>query len=239
MSEDEFPPVWVHPSHHRSPFLVLLVLLLLATVALLFLGVSEFAFEKIGFTRLEFAVLLLGTLIGSSVDIPLYKVKSLVPIVVVESVRAYGMTYRIPRRAMQVVSTTIAVNLGGGVIPILVSIYLLASHPVSWLPDALVGILVTSVLVHLIARRVDGVGIVTPALLPPLFAAVTAYILMPGQPAVLAYVCGTLGCLIGADLSNLGHADQSGAAMESIGGAGTFDGIFLTGIMAVVLAVLI
>jgi uncharacterized membrane protein len=64
-------------------------------------------------------------------------------------------------------------------------------------------------------------------------------LVMPSQPAVVAYVCGTVGCLIGADIPNLGHADESGAQMESIGGAGTFDETFLTGIMAVVLAALI
>ncbi len=239
MSEDEYPAVWVHRSHHRSPLLILLALLLTAAVVLLFLGVSEFAFERIGFTPLEFALILTATLLGSAVDIPLYSVKASVPMVVVQEVRAFWMTYRIPRRVVRMVSTTIAVNLGGGIIPVLVSIYLLATHPLSLLLAALVGTVITSVLIHLVARKIDGVGIVTPAFLPPLFAVVVAYVVMPGQPAVVAYICGTLGCLIGADLTNLRHADHSGAEMESIGGAGTFDGIFLTGIMAVVLAALI
>jgi uncharacterized membrane protein len=105
--------------------------------------------------------------------------------------------------------------------------------------DALAATLVTSILVHLVARRVPGVGIVTPALLPPSFAAVTSYLLVPGSPAIVAYVSGTLGTLIGADLTNLRHADHSAASMESIGGAGTFDGVFLTGIVAVILAALL
>lgn len=218
--------------------MVLLAVLLVGAVALLFLSVSEFAFARIGFSPLEFAIVLVATLIGSSVDIPLYKVRTLVPIVVVQHVRAFGVVYRVPRRAAAWASTVIAVNLGGGVIPVVVSLYLLATHE-SLIAYALIATFVTSVLVHLIARRVEGVGIVTPAFLPPLFAALAAYVLVPGQPAVVAYVCGTLGCLIGADLTNLRGADHSGAEMESIGGAGTFDGVFLTGIIAVILAAII
>ena len=53
---------------------------------------------------------------------------------------------------------------------------------------------------------------------------------------IIAYVSGTLGTLIGADLLNLHHIAELGAPMASIGGAGTFDGIFLTGIIAALLA---
>jgi uncharacterized membrane protein len=52
----------------------------------------------------------------------------------------------------------------------------------------------------------------------------------------LAYVAGSLGTLIGADLLNLGLIQGLGAPVASIGGAGTFDGIFITGILAVLLS---
>lgn len=45
--------------------------------------------------------------------------------------------------------------------------------------------------------------------------------------------------LIGADLLNLGAVRGLGAPVASIGGAGTFDGIFVTGILAVLLASLV
>ena len=45
-----------------------------------------------------------------------------------------------------------------------------------------------------------------------------------------------MGTLIGADLLNLDKISGLGAPVASIGGAGTFDGIFLIGIMAVLLA---
>jgi uncharacterized membrane protein len=54
--------------------------------------------------------------------------------------------------------------------------------------------------------------------------------------APLAYIAGSLGTLIGADLTNLDKVRGLGAPVAWIGGAGTFDGIFLTGILAVLLA---
>jgi uncharacterized membrane protein len=51
-----------------------------------------------------------------------------------------------------------------------------------------------------------------------------------------AYVAGSLGTLIAADLLNLGIIHALGALIASIGGAGRFDGIFMTGILAVLLA---
>ncbi len=239
MEGDELPPVWVHRQHHGRFLVAVLGMLLVGIVIFLLVEAGEFAFERIGFTPLEFAAILLFTFLGSSVDIPLYRVRSVVPMVEVQEVRVFWLTYRMPVRVFRQISTVVAVNLGGALIPVTVSIYLLATHLGSMLVYALAAVAVTSALIHLVARRVPGVGIVTPALVPPLFAAATAYLLVPSSPAVVAYVSGTLGALIGADLTNLRNADRSGATMESIGGAGTFDGVFLTGIVAVILAAFI
>ena len=56
------------------------------------------------------------------------------------------------------------------------------------------------------------------------------------QAAPPAYISGSLGTLIGADLLNLDKLQGLGAPVASIGGAGTFDGVFLTGIAAVLIA---
>ncbi len=237
MEDDDYiPPVWVHRHHHGWPLRILLGILLAVIVIFLLIEAGEFAFAKLGFTPLEFAIILILTFLGSTIDIPLYRVRSLVPMVQVQEVRVFWLTYHVPRRVLRQVTTTIALNFGGGLIPIAISAYLLSTHLGELTVLAVVGTAITSVLVHLVAKRVPGVGIVTPAFLPPLFAAVVALILAPGSPAIVAYVSGTLGALIGADLTNLRGADHSGAAMESIGGAGTFDGVFLTGLIAVILA---
>jgi uncharacterized membrane protein len=83
---------------------------------------------------------------------------------------------------------------------------------------------------------VPGVGIAVPVFLPAIIAALVSLLLSRKDAAPLAYISGSMGTLIGADLTNLDKVAGLGAPVASIGGAGTFDGIFLTGIVAVLLA---
>jgi len=219
---------------HKSIVFVFFGLLLSIVVVLLLVGVTEVAFRRIGFTRLEVVLILVGTFSGSSVNIPIHKVKSENRIVKLEEVRFFWITYRIPHFATEEVSTTVAVNLGGALIPTAVSLYLMHSHPQQLL-EILLGVVVTAGVVHIVARKVPGLGITTPAFVPPITAALVAYLLSPSAPNVVAYVAGTLGTLIGADLTNLHDVAGFGASVVSIGGAGTFDGVFLSGILAALL----
>ncbi len=114
------------------------------------------------------------------------------------------------------------------------SAYLIVHDRLGW--KALGAVAAVAVLVHVVARPVPGLGLAVPALLPGLFAVAAAALFHPAAVAGLAYVSGTLGTLMGADLANLGKVRRLGAPVASIGGAGTFDGIFLAGIIAVLLA---
>jgi len=213
----------------------ILTVILVATLIFLFLGITESAFAEIGFSRAEFAVLLIATLFGSFVNIPVTRISGDEPVVGYRDVRYFGFIYRIPVTARQRVSTLVTINVGGALIPIIVSAYLLLTHP-SFAVDILIGVIVTSICVHLMAKKVRGQGIETPALLPPIVAAIISFIVHPGTGiAVIAYVSGSMGALIGADLSNLRGITDLGAPVVSIGGAGTLDGVFLTGIIAVIL----
>jgi uncharacterized membrane protein len=89
---------------------------------------------------------------------------------------------------------------------------------------------------HHLAQPVRGVGITLPIFIPPIVAVVCSLLLSWRQAGPLAYVGGSMGTLIGADLMNLGRIQGLGAPVASIGGAGTFDGVFLVGIVAVLLA---
>jgi uncharacterized membrane protein len=219
---------------HQSVFFVFFAILLAAIIIILFIGVTEVAFQRIGFTRVQVVLILIGTFLGSSVNIPLHTIKSRVRLVEMEEVQFFWIRYRIPNIAVKEASTLVAVNLGGAVIPTIVSFYLLRSHA-EQLPYALLGVALTAVIVHLVARKVPGLGITTPAFVPPIAAALSAFLLAPNFPSVIAYVAGTLGTLIGADLTNLRDIPSLGAPVVSIGGAGTFDGVFLSGIIAVLL----
>ena len=78
-------------------------------------------------------------------------------------------------------------------------------------------------------------GIATPAFIPPISTAVAGLVLATAHPQTIAYVSGTLGTLIGADLLNLQKIPKLGASVARIDGAGTFDGVFLSGIIAVLI----
>jgi uncharacterized membrane protein len=149
-----------------------------------------------------------------------------------QMVTYFGFRFRVPVVTRQ--ETVVAVNLGGAIIPCLVATYLLAmtAHPLS----ALIGVGIIAAISKRLARPVPGLGIAMPAFIPPIAAALVALILAPDQGPMVAYISGTFGVLIGADLLNLKNLGQLRAPVVSIGGAGTFDGIFLTGIIAVLLA---
>jgi uncharacterized membrane protein len=120
------------------------------------------------------------------------------------------------------------------VIPVFLSIYLMAKNRLVW--QSLLGVAIVALFVYHLAEPLRGVGIAVPTYLPPLIAAGVGLLISRRYAPPLAYISGSLGTLIGADLLNLGTIQGLGAPVASIGGAGTFDGIFLTGILAVLLA---
>jgi len=83
---------------------------------------------------------------------------------------------------------------------------------------------------------VTGIGIVMPGVVSPIIAAGTALLLAPDAPAPVAFAIGVIGPLVGADLMHLKDIEANEIGVVSIGGAGTFDGIVLSGIVAAYLA---
>jgi uncharacterized membrane protein len=207
---------------------------LLALFLLVQLGLLRYAYGRLGLGPRAALLALVGSLLGSYLNIPVAQLPG-------ETVRAheviewFGARYELPIAA-DWPGTIIAVNVGGAVIPVILSIYLLTRHRM-WLLGAVATAIVAGV-VHLLARPVPGVGIAVPIFAPPLATAAVSIILSRDLAAPLAYVSGSLGTLIGADLLNLGWIRGLGTPIASIGGAGVFDGIFLTGIIAVLLSAL-
>ena len=214
------------------PFFLLLFLLFALLIILIEIGILQYAYEKMGIDRRHIFTLLFLSLLGSYVNIPVAELPA-------EYVRSgqvitfYGMRYVVPM-VSEWPRTIIAVNLGGAVIPVILSVYLLVKN--SLYARGFIAVAIVTFAVHLMAHPVSGVGIAEPTLAPPLVATAVALFLSRRYAAPLAYVAGSLGTLIGADLLNLGKIQGLGAPVASIGGAGTFDGIFVTGILAVLLA---
>lgn len=215
-----------------ASFIALLFLMLVALFLLISIDIIGHAFRKLGFPPEYSVMLLLLSLLGSYVNIPVKEVISKEPLVSSRMIDFYWFRHMLPPLVVER-RTVIAVNLGGAVIPVAVSAFLITMVN---LADVLIGVFVMTILIHMMARPVKGLGIAVPALIPPVFAAALALLISPQEAPAIAYISGTLGSLIGADLLNLKKIPKLGTAVASIGGAGTFDGIFLTGIISVLLA---
>jgi uncharacterized membrane protein len=145
----------------------------------------------------------------------------------------FGIPYVVPLVRTSP-ATILAINVGGAVIPTLLSLYLMIRNRLFDLSVA--GIAIVAVACYLLAKPEPGLGIAEPIFVPALVTALAAVTLSRRYAGPLAYICGSLGTLIGADLMNLGRIRGLGAPVASIGGAGTFDGIFVIGLLSVVYA---
>lgn len=193
----------------------------------------SFAFVKLGLSP-EFGLMILFlSLLGSAVNLPVARIKSTATKqVFTQSV--YKGLLRIPGQPFTY-ETQLFINLGGCLIPVTLSIYLFSNSTLSLLPT-LLGIAIISSISYNFSRPISGLGIGMPILIAPISAALVGLSISPDQSASLAYISGTLGVLIGADLLRMKDISRLGTPYASIGGAGTFDGIFITGIVAALLA---
>jgi len=219
-----FPVAW--------SFLLVLAGLFSLVVGIVAKSILNYASARMGIGPWSTIALLLLSLLGSYVNIPI----ALLPereISTAAEVTYFGIRYVIPV-IREWPATVLAINVGGAVIPILFSLYLISKNRLYGI--SLFGIALVAMVCHFLAKPVPGLGIVEPVFVPPLVSALVALLLSRRYAAPLAYISGSLGTLIGADLLNLGKLQGLGAPILSIGGAGTFDGIFVTGLLAVMYA---
>lgn len=214
------------------PISLAIFLLFILLLPFLFVIMPAVAFAKLGLSPLGGIAFYFFCLLGSLINIPVYheekgyqeETNDLTDFIN----RFFGI--RIP--AVQ--ERIIALNVGGAILPGILSIYLLFTVD---LQTAFLATTIVTLFSYMLSRPVKGVGIVIPAFIPPIIAALAA-LLFAGRenaPAV-AYISGVLGTLIGADILRLHQVKRSGIAFLSVGGAGVFDGIFIVGIVAVLLA---
>jgi uncharacterized membrane protein len=196
------------------------------------LSALRYAYMSVGLSSGAAMLVLFGSLIGSYFNIPVAELPEQ-QTVSDQIIYYYGVGYVVPV-AVDAPGTIIAINVGGALIPGLVSIYLL--FKTGLLLRGALAIACVAAVTHWLAQPIAGLGVALPIFAPTVATAITALVLSWRQAAPLAYIAGSMGTLIGADILNLGAIQGLGAPVASIGGAGTFDGIFLTGILAVLLA---
>lgn len=212
-------------------FFSILVFLALVLIILIQLRLLRYAYLRLGVGPGVAVLLLFGSLIGSYFNLPITVLPG-PPVDSGQIVDFFGMRYVVPFVASP--DTVLAVNVGGAVIPALMSAYLVLRYQL-W-SRATIAVAVIAFIVHAMATPLPGVGIAVPVFVPVVATTILAFLLSSEHAAPLAYIGGSMGTLVGADILNLDKIGSLGAPIASIGGAGTFDGIFLTGILALLLA---
>jgi uncharacterized membrane protein len=197
--------------------------------SIFYFNIITSGFEKLGISSEFTFILLLSILIGSWINIPLTKKQ----LIYQEKISFFGL-FKKPTIGIQ----AIAINVGGGVVPILLSFYFLF---MAWqsgfsLTPIFQATFLMIIVAKVLAQIIPGRGIVIPALFPPIFACFLAWIFVPEFIAPSAFIIGSLGTLIGADLLNLKKAQKLSPGFLSIGGGGVFDAIFLIGIFSTILS---
>ena len=216
-----------------SPIRLFAIILLIALLlALIQMGLVSLVFAKLGLSPAQGMLLLLFSLFGSILNLPLTSIKAELPDSEIKIETVQGVL-RIPMPPFKG-KTLIAINVGGCLIPLVFSASLIHRFPLG-LPELLISVSLCSIICFLASRPIPGVGIGMMPFIAPITAAIIAITYGGEYAAPLAYITGTLGVIIGADIMHMKDIAKLGTPVAAIGGAGTFDGIFLTGIVAVLL----
>ena len=214
------------------PFLLVLLGGLVVLSFLALLRVLQFAYSQLGIAPRYFFTWLFLSLAGSYVNLPIMRFAP-EQMTRLEEIPFYGVPYVIPSVETWP-GTILAINVGGAIIPVLLSLVLIVKN--NLYRNAAWGVALVSLACYLLAEPLPGLGIAIPVFYPPVIAAIVALTLSRRFAAPLAYVCGSLGTLIGADLMHLADFRGLGAPVVSIGGAGTFDAIFVSALLGVLIA---
>lgn len=160
-----------------------------------------------------------GIFAGSLVNIPVRRIAR-IEAMPFDPLAVFGLHGWWPAMRRVRTETIVAVNVGGCVIPVALAVYetaRLASRM-----DALAALVVAAganiAVCYKLARPVEGVGILMPALVPAAVACAAALLLAPAAATPVAFVAGVAGPLVGADLLHLRDVGRIAAGMVSIGG---------------------
>jgi uncharacterized membrane protein len=209
-------------------------------MALISAGYFSQLFTLIGINK--YIAILMAVLISfislftSPLNLVLKEVKKEAIMIEQDVIFFFGYPIFIPRTLKLSTYTLVAVNLGGALIPTVVSLFLIYELK-TYIIYFMINVIIVSLISKFFARVIRGVGVVMHPLIPSLFSVVMSYILFYRIHILIplsSYIGSVLGTLIGADILNLRRIiEEARPQIISIGGMGTFDGIFVSGIIAI------
>ena len=218
-------------------FPLVLFFILLILIPLFLAEVMLITLARLGLSPGISVAAALGIFLGGLVNIPVKKIPR-ERYVENGSTAFLGMNRFFRRAPVRRDFTIIAVNFGGCVVPCTIALYQLGrifSHSAYAVAISVAAIAVNIFVCYRLAQPVPKVGIALPALVPALLAALTAIVFIPDFAPPIAFCAGVLGPLVGADLLHMQDIKKIDTSVASIGGAGTFDGIVISGLLATLL----
>ena len=212
--------------------IIFLIALVVILIPLLILGIIGAAFTRLGFSWISALGIVLLMLLGSFVNIPVYRIRR--DTIRVSHDEATVFDECVPCSSGQVWDTMISLNLGGAVIPVCVCLYMVYQAILitgtSLFFTIFAGITMVAIITFVSTRVVTCAGIQVPLLIPGLSALLAGLILAGGTglpAAVTAFVSGVTGVLLGGNIANLYRIKDLEVPGISIGGAGTFRSVFI------------
>jgi uncharacterized membrane protein len=178
---------------------------------LIFLGLAHRVLDRLYLSDRGGLIVIGALIVGSFIDIPVWR------------------------------NPTVTLNVGGGVIPLLLGIYTLSkAGSGKEVTRSLIGIVLTTGVLYGVSKIYSfdtARGLIEPQYLWAIISAVIAYLI--GRSRRLAFIIATLG-LLALDIVHIVQVGLGGYnAPTRIGGAGAFDTIVVAGILAVLIAELI
>lgn len=220
-----------------------LALFFVCLMPFLLVDTMRVALERLHLSPQVAALAVAGIFLGGLVNIPVYRIprqgEQVIELVGAYSVGGWGRTFHRVRP-----DTIVAVNLGGCVIPVIIAAWEL-KHLLQMGGWGVVALGIAAVVNIGVCYRssfpLRGVGIAMPGLISPLVSIVMTWLLLGNAQydpirAPVAFIAGVVGPVVGADLMHLKDITKVSAGVLSIGGAGTFNGIVLSGVLAALLA---
>ena len=224
-------------------FLTLAVLATFCLLTQLFVDLMQTALARLHLSPEMATLAMVGMLLGGLINLPLTRIQRDEEQTISRGA-LYGTMGWVPVVERHTNQTILAVNVGGCVVPVFLAIYLI-SIVLQESSRVQLALLIASAAnifaCYRVARPIPGVGIAMPGFVSPIVSVGLAWLLLASPEfqylrAPVAFVAGVAGPLIGADLLHCRDFSRISASVVSIGGAGTFDGIVLSGLLAALLA---
>jgi len=222
--------------------IALFVILLVLLIPLLILGVAGAAFARLGFSWPEAIAVIILMIVGYFINIPVWTFRNSGPDAGSGDAAVFDAFTGEPVGDGQE-PAVLSINIGGAVIPVAVSGYLLyvadtVSAGTLFVP---IGICfaVIALIVAATTRFSPGWGAGAPLFVPAIAAVACGLLLNGGtglEAAVTAFVGGILGILFGTGAVLLMKGKQAGIRQISIGGSGMFGPIFLCALVSALIA---